>query len=98
MITMGHQFMAAILAMITPAGGGLMHIRVHVIYRNFTFLPVPVVLVVQVPLVHIIDVVLVVDLGMTAGDAVMMGMILNSAMAKPLLPATCLPAAAAKNS
>jgi hypothetical protein len=74
-VTVGHHLMPAIVPVVTSTGSGLVLCRIHFANRYGAFVPVSLMLVVQVPVVHIINMVFVLYLGVAARDAVLMRML-----------------------
>jgi len=74
-VSMRHHFMAAAFVMVAAAGDGLVLIRVFIGYRDFAFIPMSVVLMVQVSVMYIIYMILMSDFGMSAGNAVLVRML-----------------------
>lgn len=69
-VAVGHPLVAAVVAVGATAGGGLAGCRVGRRDLDAALVPVALVFVVQMALVHIVNMVPVADLGVAAGDAV----------------------------
>jgi hypothetical protein len=76
MVAVRHHFMPAVLIMPAAAGNRVMLGRILIVYLNFTFVPVPIMFMVQVAVVYIIYMVVVPYFGMPAGNTMLVGMIL----------------------
>lgn len=71
-VTMRYHFMSAVFSMLASARGWLVFGRVCIAYRYAAFVPMSVVLVVQMAVVHIVNVVFVLDFRMPACNAMLM--------------------------
>jgi hypothetical protein len=67
-VSVGHHFVSAVVAVVASAGNGLVLIRVFIGDRDFALVPVAVVLMVQVTVMNIVNMVSMSDFGMFAGN------------------------------